>query len=245
MPTPGERRALIFIAAVGALGVAVRGWREFHPQDPKTLAGSRTELARQIQAVDSAIAVSSSTRKARANRAPRPDTSHAAPPPRASRARSRAPAAPDTQPRDPRQAYWDRASRLDSATLASDRDAAGRGLSSRSSSTVHRLPTQPPTADRRLPSQSPPVDLDLAGADEIAKIALVGPALARRIVADRIEFGPFGSLAELERVPGLTRPFIRRLAPFVTFSRAPRLGSAGERRPRSKSERRTGGESRP
>lgn len=240
MPTPGERRALIFIAAVGALGIAVRGWREFHPQDPRELAGSRTALARQIQAVDSAIAASSSTRKARASRAPRTDTAHAAPPPRATRDRGRAPTTPDTQPRDPRQAYWDRAARIDSAVRASDR--ADR------ESAVHRPPSQPPSADRRPPSSrssEPPVDLDIASADEIAGIALVGPALARRIVADRSEFGPFGSLTELERIPGLTKPFIRRLAPFVTFSRAPRLGSAGERRARSKSERRPGGESRP
>lgn len=239
MPTPGERRALIFIAAVGALGVAVRGWREFHPPDPKALAGSRTELARQIQAVDSAIAVSSSTRKARAAKPRKADTSLAAPPPRASRARGHAPIASDTQPRDPRQSYWDRAARIDSAIKASER--AWRD------SAVHRPASQPPSAFRRPPSQSsePPIDLDIATTDEIAKIALIGPALARRIVADRIEFGPFGSLVELERIPGLTRPFIRRLAPFVTFSRAPRLGSAGERRPRSKSERRPGGESRP
>jgi competence protein ComEA len=247
MPTPGERRALIFIAAVGALGVAVRGWKEFHPRDPAELAGSRTALARQIQAVDSAIAVSSSTRKARATRAPRQDTSRAAPPPRSPRARGRAPASQDTQPRDPRQAYWDRAARIDSAIRASDQSADERARSSRPQSADRRPPSQPPTAVRRPPSSSaePPVDLDLADVDEIARISLIGPAVARRIVADRIEFGPFGSLAGLERIPGLTKPFIRRLAPFVTFSGAPRLGSAGERRPRSKSERRPGGESRP
>src|SRR5450755_415853 len=59
MPTPGERRALIFIASIAALGVAVRGWREFHPQDPGALAGNRAALARQIEAVDSAIATTS------------------------------------------------------------------------------------------------------------------------------------------------------------------------------------------
>jgi hypothetical protein len=149
MPTPGERRALIFIAAVGALGVAVRGWKEFHPRDPAELAGSRTALARQIQAVDSAIAVSSSTRKARATRAPRQDTSRAAPPPRSPRARGRAPASQDTQPRDPRQAYWDRAARIDSAIRASDQSADERARSSRPQSADRRPPSQPPTAVRR------------------------------------------------------------------------------------------------
>ena len=52
MPTPGERRALIFIASVAALGVAVRGWRELRPQDfNAALRGeSRGTLARQIEA---------------------------------------------------------------------------------------------------------------------------------------------------------------------------------------------------
>ncbi len=84
MPTPGERHALIFIASVAALGVAVRGWREFHPQNPEALAGSRSALARQIQAVDSAIAVTSSKRKARSAN-PKIDTVRAQPKPRTMR----------------------------------------------------------------------------------------------------------------------------------------------------------------
>ena len=60
MPTPGERRALIFIAVIAALGVAVRGFRELRSDPP--VAGDSAGLARQIEAVDSAIAVSGTKR---------------------------------------------------------------------------------------------------------------------------------------------------------------------------------------
>ncbi|MFI5246807.1 MAG: hypothetical protein ACHQQR_16360, partial [Gemmatimonadales bacterium] len=86
MPTPGERRALLFVASVAALGVAVRGWREFHPQDSSALAGDRTALARQIEAVDSAIATTNSPRAPRAPGAPRAQAPRADPAPRAPRA---------------------------------------------------------------------------------------------------------------------------------------------------------------
>ncbi len=237
MPTPGERRALIFIASVGALGVAVRGWREFHPQDVGALAGNRAALAHQIEAVDSAIAVTSSKRKPRAPRAaaPRADSTPRISKPSRSRAHAIAPI--DTQPRDPRQAYWDRAAHFDSLRQSVDRASH--------TTAVRRPPSTPPSAVRRLPSQAPPVDLDIADIDEVAAVPLIGPALARRIVTDRIDNGPFGSIGNLERVPGITPAFVHRVAPFVTFSLAPRLESAGERRTRSKSERRPGDESRP
>ena len=244
MPTPGERRALIFLASIAALGVAVRGWREFHPHDSAELAGNRTALARQIEAVDSAIAVSSSKRKPRAPRAP--DAAKAEPPriaavPRTSRARTRQLAPVDTLPRDPRQAYWDRSLYFDSVYRALDaRD---------------HVPARPNLRDikapplngreRGSPRSGAPIDLDLAGMDELAALPMVGPALARRIVSDRVENGPFGSIAELERIHGVTHAFAHRLEPFVTFSRSPRHGSTGERRPQSKNERRPGGKSRP
>ncbi len=221
MPTPGERRALIFIASIAALGVAVRGWREIHPPNQSALDGNRTALARQIAAVDSAVAVTSSKRKPRV---PRALTPRAEPAPRA-----------------------DTAVRRRSSQLPS----AGRRPSSETPPAVGRRlsPEKPPSAGRRLPYspkwQQPPIDLDIAGIDEVTAIPFIGPALARRIVSDRIDNGPFGSITGLQRVPGITAAFARRLEPFVTFSRAPRHGSAGERRPRSKSERRPGGDSRP
>ena len=250
MPTPGERRALIFLASVAALGVAVRGWREFHPADPAALAGSRTALARQIEAVDSAIATTSSQRKPReatARSAPgRSDVARADRTPSAAGARGTArrtqrTAPPDTSPRDPRQAYWDRSAYFDSVRRAGDtlsgRKAPKPPRDSKATLSISR--------ERASMAGGPPVDLDLADLDELAAIPMIGPALAGRIFSDRVENGPFGSMAELERIPGITHAFARRLEPFVTFSGSPRHGSAGERRPQSKKERRSGSGSRP
>ena len=191
MPTPGERRALIFIASVAALGVAVRGWREFHPQDPGALAGNRAALARQIEAVDSDVEFRSLSSK-RKPRAPRTDTARTKAPPRESRARAKQPPANPIElpPRDPRQAYWDRIERSDSIQRALvAHDHAEAVAHSRGSS---RDPL--PSAIRPPPSSEkwtlPPVDLDIAGFDEVAAIPFIGPALARRIVTDRIDLPP-------------------------------------------------------
>jgi hypothetical protein len=250
MPTPGERRALVFLASVAALGVAVRGWREFHPPDPGALAGNRTALARQIQAVDSAIAVTSSKRRPRDARAaneplpsvgPRnaPVRPPAAPP--SAKRRGRQPAEADTLPRDPRQAYWDRSQYFDSVITAME--ATDKATS------MHKLrDSKAPVYQNKQHNGvagGAPVDIDIADLDELAGLPLIGPALARRIFTDRVENGPFGSIAGLERIPGITHAFARRLEPFVTFSLAPRLGGAGERRPQSKNGRRPGGGIRP
>ena len=67
-----------------------------------------------------------------------------------------------------------------------------------------------------------PVDLDVATADEIESLRHIGPALARRIVADRDSFGPFGSREELLRVRGIGPSMVEKLDTSVTFSLLPR-----------------------
>ena len=74
----------------------------------------------------------------------------------------------------------------------------------------------------------PPVDLDIATEAEIEPLPYVGGALARRIIGDREARGPFGSIDGLRRVPGVGASLAAKLAPHVTFSLTPRLGSAGE-----------------
>lgn len=59
MPTPAERQALLFFAAVAALGVGVNAWRAARGGDA-VIAGSPSELAAQIARVDSAAASSPS-----------------------------------------------------------------------------------------------------------------------------------------------------------------------------------------
>jgi competence ComEA-like helix-hairpin-helix protein len=76
---------------------------------------------------------------------------------------------------------------------------------------------------KRGPPQRPgPVDLDVATAAEIESLRHIGPALARRIVADRDSFGPFGSRAGLLRVKGIGPSMVEKLDSSVTFSLLPR-----------------------
>jgi competence protein ComEA len=67
-----------------------------------------------------------------------------------------------------------------------------------------------------------PVDVDRADSAQLVALPGVGPALARRILAQRDSFGAFGSLSRLEsRVRGVGPAMVRRLEPLVTFSRLP------------------------
>ncbi len=65
MPTPAERQALLFFAAVAALGVGVNAWRAARGGD-HVVSGSASDLAAQIARVDSAVASSPSRDAARA-----------------------------------------------------------------------------------------------------------------------------------------------------------------------------------
>ncbi|HEU4748881.1 MAG TPA: helix-hairpin-helix domain-containing protein [Gemmatimonadaceae bacterium] len=76
---------------------------------------------------------------------------------------------------------------------------------------------------RKAPPRRPgPVDLDVATAEEIESLRHIGPALARRIVADRDSFGPFGSREGLLRVKGIGPSMVGKLDTSVTFSLLPR-----------------------
>ena len=65
MPTPAERQALLFFAAVAALGVGVNAWRTARGGE-RVLQGSPSDLAAQIARVDSAVAHSPSREAGRA-----------------------------------------------------------------------------------------------------------------------------------------------------------------------------------
>jgi competence ComEA-like helix-hairpin-helix protein len=72
------------------------------------------------------------------------------------------------------------------------------------------------------PTRHAKVDLDVAGEPEIEALRGVGPSLARRIVAERDSFGPFGSLEGLKRVRGVGPALVAKLDSTVTFSLLPR-----------------------
>ena len=62
------------------------------------------------------------------------------------------------------------------------------------------------------------IDLDRAPAEELARLPRIGPALAARIVSDRTANGPFGSLASLDRVPGVGPKLLEGIRVHATFS---------------------------
>jgi competence protein ComEA len=115
---------------------------------------------------------------------------------------------------DSRQALAAQLTAVDSAARAERSKERGRGGRARSGS------PEPRSADTIR------VDVDRATESELTRLPRVGPALARRIVADRDSLGPFGSLEGLERVKGIGPAMAKRLAPHVTFSLSPRPPNA-------------------
>ena len=142
MPTPAERKALLFFSVVLVLGASTRAYRTLHSRSPVD-ARARSALEKQIKAADSARR--SGLRKPKRERQP-------------------------------------------------------------------KIPPKP----------AGPVDLDVAGVKEIEALRYVGPALAKRIVADRDSFGPFGSMEGLSRVKGVGPSMVAKLDSTVTFSLVPR-----------------------
>lgn len=110
---------------------------------------------------------------------------------------------------------------LTAQIAAVDSAAAARHRSARGSSS--RGQAGPPAL----------IDVDHATPTELEALPRIGPALARRIVADRDSLGPFGSLEGLQRVKGVGPAMASQLAPHVTFSQSPRPTDAATYRPLS------------
>jgi competence protein ComEA len=74
-------------------------------------------------------------------------------------------------------------------------------------------------AERRRQPLTPGerIDPNTASNVELDRLPGVGPALARAIAVERKSAGPFKSLADLERVPGLGSKTVQRLAPYVVL----------------------------
>lgn len=59
------------------------------------------------------------------------------------------------------------------------------------------------------------IDLNAASADELRALPGIGETLAVRLAADRDEHGPYKSIDELNRVPGVGPLTIERLRPLL------------------------------
>jgi competence protein ComEA len=88
-------------------------------------------------------------------------------------------------------------------------------------------------AERRRRPLTPGERIDPNSADEVEldRLPGVGPALAQSIATHRRSEGPFRSLEDLERVPGLGSIKVKRLAPFTTLpagvGQGPATGDGG------------------
>ena len=72
------------------------------------------------------------------------------------------------------------------------------------------------------------IDVDKATVTELTRLPKIGPRLAKVILANREEHGAFGSLAALDRVPGVGAGLLKSIEPHVVFSGG-LSGSAGQR----------------
>lgn len=106
-----------------------------------------------------------------------------------------------------------------------------------------QAPGSAPAFGGRLPGLL--VDLDVAPAVSIESLPRIGPALASRIVEDRIARGPFRSLAGLDRVRGVGPALQKEIAPYVTFSTSGRPSTVAAVPPPEESAGRGKGRRRP
>lgn len=195
MPTPSEQKALAFVAIVILLGGAVRVLR----------AGSATPteneqqgIARQAHASDSAAASQSSKSKGKA--------------------RGRKPRTADTLPHVV-------------GGVASVPPTYARPDQPFAKSPYGYPPPGPRIDIDARPSKAPAsnapatrtaaIDIEHATADEIEKLPRIGPAMARRIVANRDSFGAFKSPSGLRRVKGVGPATLERLTPLIRFGASP------------------------
>ncbi len=75
----------------------------------------------------------------------------------------------------------------------------------------------PHTAGRKgLRMRTRTVDVNRATQKALEQLPLIGPKRAARIIAYRSEHGWFGSVADLDRVPGIGEAILRRISPYLT-----------------------------
>ena len=62
------------------------------------------------------------------------------------------------------------------------------------------------------------IDVNTADAAELERLPGVGPTVARRIIAERMVHGPFGSAEELSWVKGIGPKLVEALREYVTVN---------------------------
>jgi competence protein ComEA len=73
----------------------------------------------------------------------------------------------------------------------------------------------PPAHEARALVEGRRLDPNRATAEELELLPSVGPSLARRIIAEREQHGPFRQMDELLRVKGIGQKTLEKLRPWV------------------------------
>ena len=81
----------------------------------------------------------------------------------------------------------------------------------------------------RAMREARPLDVNRAAVGDLELLPGVGPALAQRIVAHRVEHGAFASIDALAQVRGIGPKTLERLRPLVAISAAPPGATATDR----------------
>lgn len=200
MATPSEQKALAFVAMIALLGGVVRVVRASAPANPTSL--EQQAVARQATAAESA-ARAGPPRKGHGLRIARPRRGSAEP--TVIGGVASVPPMPGPGAELAHHGFPPPGPRID-VDYRTNRQSVSSEVSKTSRGAGEAIAL---------------VDLDRASEREIERLPWVGPALARRIVANRDSFGGFGSLDALERVKGLGPATRKRLANRVTFSADP------------------------
>lgn len=213
MPAPSNRAPLL-LAIIVALGVGGRLWRERGASGGASTAPQQSALDLQL---------------ARAERAATGDGARA---PRGRRPRAGADSAPRAKGRGRGAREASRSSTPDA--IRSEQTPPGAippeavrsylAFASRPANSSAVRSARPVDDGRRRPwqGQPPPIDVERASAAELERLPRIGPALAKRIMEDRLARGPFGSLEGLQRVRGIGPAMARQLQGHVTFGGAGR-----------------------
>ena len=231
-PTPNEQKALAFVAAMLLLGGAVHVLRAGPPAAIPTSLEQQA-LARQATAAESSAAAQHASKGRKGGRRASARSRCAAPPVvvagvasvPCSDVRPDRPFAPDPPPTawSSPQGYPPPGPRVDSWSAAPAPAAAPIPTYNRKG----RLPLAPTPVQGDVGSgnSASALDLDTATEPQIEALPRIGPALARRIVANRDTFGAFRTLESLHRVKGIGAATLAKLGPLVSFSgRSPPAG---------------------